>query len=88
MEYVFNDLDNYPLISTVYIAMKIDKEYTENLDHFTLIYDEEGVQVGSSLNQTLHYRAYPYLKNEDGSTTLIALIDLHVKDYEVFKKAK
>ena len=88
VEYVFDDLDNYPLISTVYIAMKIDKEYTENIDHFTLIYNEEGVQVGSSLNQTLHYRAYPYLKNEDGSTTLIALIDLHVKDYEVFKKAR
>ena len=88
VEYVFNDLDNYPLISTVYIAMKIDKKYNEEIDHFSLIYDEEGVSVGQSLNQTLHYRAYPYLKNEDGSITLIALIDLHVKDYEVFKNAK
>ena len=88
VEYVFDDLDNYPLISTVYIAMKIDKEYEESVDHFTLIYNEEGVKVGSSLNQTLHYRAYPYLKNDDGSVTLICLIDLHVKDYDVFVKAK
>ncbi len=86
VDYIFDDIDNYPLISTVYISMKIDKEYKENIDHFNLIYDEEGIRVGSSINNTLHYRAYPYLKNNDGSTTLICLIDLHVKDYDVFKE--
>ncbi|MCR4898556.1 MAG: FAD-dependent oxidoreductase [Acholeplasmatales bacterium] len=86
VDYIFDDIINYPLISTVYIAMKIDKEYKEPIDHFTLIHYEEGITVGSSKNQTLHYRAYPYLKNNDGSTTLICLIDLHVKDYDVFKE--
>ena len=88
VEQIFGDTKKYPLISTVYISMKIDKDYKGNLDHFILIYDEEGIKVGSSHNETIHYRAYPYNKNEDGSFTLISLVDLHVDDYEIFKKAK
>lgn len=88
VDYIFNDTENYPLLSTVYIAMKIDKEYKEKLDLFTLIYDEEGISLGKSHNETIHYRAYPYNKNKDGSTTLIALIDLHIDDYDIFKEAK
>ena len=88
VDYIFSDEDDYPLLSTVYISFKLDKDYKEKLDAYTLIYDEEGISVGDSHNETLHYRAYPYIKNSDGSTTLICLIDLHVREYDIFKKAK
>ncbi len=88
VETIFNDTKNFPLISTVYISMKIDKDYKGKLDHFILIYDEKGITVGNSHNETIHYRAYPYKRNDDGSYTLISLIDLHVDDYQVFKEAK
>ncbi|MCR5113238.1 MAG: FAD-dependent oxidoreductase [Acholeplasmatales bacterium] len=88
IDYVFKDVYNYPLISTVYVAMKIDKDYPNEVDHFSLIYDNDGIVVGRSHNETIHYRAYPHNKNNDGSTTLIALVDLHVEDYDIFKNAK
>lgn len=84
---VFNDTKTYPLISTVYVSMDVSNSYKGKLNHFSLIYDEEGISVGNSHNETIHYRAYPYLKNKNGGTTLIALIDLHVDEYDIFKKA-
>lgn len=91
LQYTDNILSNpekYNTISTFYVAFKVDKGYTKEIPHYFIINIKGGFHCGESINDSIGFRSYPYLKNEDGSQTVICLIDQCQKDFKYWEWEK
>ena len=91
LEYTDKILENcekYQIISTFYVAFKVEKEYEKELPHYFIINVPGGFHCGESVNDSIGFRSYPYLRNKDGSQTVICLIDQCYKDYEYWQQEK
>lgn len=76
------DYKNNPTLSAFIIAYKVSKEYKDDLSHYFIINNKNKIKCANNINPSIGFRGYPYLRNDDGSQTLIAIIDQNELDYD------
>ncbi len=85
---VLSNLEKYPIISTFYVAFRVDEAYTKEIPHYFIINIPGGFHCGESVNDSIGFRSYPHLRNEDGSQTVICLIDQCAHDFKYWQWEK
>jgi phytoene dehydrogenase-like protein len=83
--YDHENVDNY---TAYYAIFTLDKDYPHEVPNYIIYHLENGFKCMSSTNLSIGFKGYSYLKNKDGSTTFVALIDQNETDYFMWKKAK
>ena len=83
-----NDYENNKIIASYVVFYKIKKEYAHHIPHYFIIKNEDNIKVANNINSSIGFRSYEYLKNDDDTITVSAIVDQTIDDYNYWVSLK
>jgi len=82
------DDPNTPFLSSFICAFRLDEDYSGEIPH-SVSYGSEGrFSLAVSSADHILVQGYPYMRNPDGSVTLVVMVDQDKDDFDYWMKAR